>query len=134
MSHALTDQAEKGDRAMKYMIMMIGDQNTMWETRTPEWIKGMQEFMMKMNAELEASGELVDGRGLADPSQAKVVRLQDGIPVATDGPYAEAKESLAGYWIVDVESEARAIEIASKTVAFTGEPLEVRQVMHGPEN
>src|SRR5687767_14431935 len=107
---------------MKYMIMMIGDQNTMWETRTPEWIKGMQEFMMKMNAELEASGELVDGRGLADPSQAKVVRMQDGLPVATDGPYAEAKESLAGFWIVDVESEERAIEIASKTVAFTGEP------------
>ena len=117
---------------MKYMIMMIGDQNTMWSTRTPEWIKSMQEFMMKKNAELEASGELVDGQGLADPSQAKVIRLQDGMPVATDGPYAEAKESLAGYWLVDVENEARALEIASETVAFTGEPLEVRQVMHGP--
>lgn len=117
---------------MKFMIMMLGDQNTMMEVKSTEWLKGMIEFMQKMNAELEGSGALVDSRGLADPSQAKVVRLQDGIPVATDGPYAESKESLAGYWLVDVESEARAIEIASKTVAFTGEPLEVRQVMDAP--
>jgi hypothetical protein len=49
-----------------------------------------------------------------------------------DGPYAEAKESLAGYWLVDVEDEARRLEIASKVVAFTQEPLEVRQVADAP--
>lgn len=62
----------------------------------------------------------------------KTVDIQNGIPVATDGPFAEAKESLAGYWIVDVESEARAIEIASPVVAFIQGPIEVRQVMDAP--
>lgn len=117
---------------MKYMIMMLGDQATMMEVKSKEWILDMIEFMGKMGTDLTESGELVDSRGLADPSQAKTVSISNGIPVATDGPYAEAKESLAGYWLVDVESEDRAIEIASTVVAFTKEPLEVRQVMDAP--
>jgi len=116
---------------VKYMIMMFGDQATMVQTRSQEWIRTMLEFMQKLNDELEAAGELVDGQGLADPSQAKTVRLQDGLPVATDGPFAEAKESLAGYWIVQC-SEERAIEIASQCVAVTGEPVEVRLVADAP--
>jgi len=117
---------------MKYMVMMLGDQNAMMEVKSPEWIKNMIEFMGQVGSDLTESGELVEGHGLADPSRAKVVRIKDGIPVATDGPYAEAKESLAGYWIVDIDSEARAIEIATRVVAFTGEPIEVRQVMDAP--
>ena len=117
---------------MKYMIMMLGSENTMMEVKSTEWIKGMIEFMGQVGTDLAESGELVDSRGLADPSLAKVVSIKNGIPVATDGPYAEAKESLAGYWVVDVENEERAIAIASRVVAFTGEPLEVRQVMDAP--
>ncbi len=117
---------------MKYMIMMFGSQVTMMETRTTDWIKDMIEFMHTMTGDLEKAGELVDSHGLADPSQAKTVQISDGVPVATDGPYAESKESLAGYWIIDVEHEARAVEIASRAVAFTGAPLEVRQVMDVP--
>jgi hypothetical protein len=52
--------------------------------------------------------------------------------VATDGPFAEAKESLAGYYLVDVESEARALEIASKIVGHIHEPVEVRQLADAP--
>lgn len=117
---------------MKYMILMLGDQNTMMEVKSREWILEMIEFMGKVGSDLAESGELVDSQGLADPSQAKTVRIQDGIPVATDGPYAEAKESLAGYWLVDVDGEDRAIEIASRVVEHTLEPLEVRQVMDAP--
>ena len=117
---------------MKYMILMLGDQNTMMEVKSREWILEMIEFMGKVNSDLVESGEFVDGQGLADPGQAKTVRIENGIPVATDGPYAEAKESLAGYWLVDVEDEARAIEIAARVVDFTKEPLEVRQVMDAP--
>lgn len=117
---------------MKYMIMMLGDQATMMEVKSKEWILHMIEFRGKMGTDLTESGELVDNRGLADPSQAKTVSIRDGIPVPTDGPSAEAKESLAGYWLVDVESEDRAIEIASKVVAFIQEPLEVRQVSDAP--
>jgi len=62
---------------------------------------------------------------------AKTVRLENGTPVATDGPFAEAKESLAGWWIIDAD-DARAIDIASRCVAFTGGPVEVRQVPDAP--
>lgn len=116
---------------MKYMIMMFGDQATMVQTQTTEWIKSMIQFMDKLDTELSERGELIDGQGLADPPLAKTVRLQDGLPVATDGPFAEAKESLAGYWIIE-STEERAIEVASSCVAFTGEPVEVRQVMDAP--
>lgn len=114
---------------MKYMIMMFGDPSTRTQGRSPEWIASMMKFMTDLDGELRETGEHVDGRGLADPSQAKTVRFEKGIPVTTDGPFAEAKESLAGYWIVDV-SEERAIEIASRVVAFLeGGAFEVRQVM-----
>ena len=56
----------------------------------------------------------------------------EGAPVPTDGPFAEAKESLAGYYLVDVESEARALEIASKIVGHVQEPIEVRRIADGP--
>jgi hypothetical protein len=114
---------------MKYMIMMFGDQASMMESRSTDWIKEMIEFMGTLADDLAASGELVDASGLADATQAKTIRIGDGVPVPTDGPFAESKESLAGFWIVDVESESRALEIGSRIVAFISGPVEVRQVM-----
>lgn len=116
---------------MKHVIMMFGDQNTMFETRSPEWIREMIAFMGTIDQEIRDAGEYVGGEGLVDPSEAKTVRLVDGSPVPTDGPFAEAKESLAGWWIVECSQE-RALEIAGKCVAFTGEPVEVRQVADAP--
>ena len=113
---------------MKYMIAMFGDQATMVETRSMEWIKDMIRFMEDIDRELADSGEKVDSVGLVDPTQAKTVRFVQGAPVPTDGPFAEAKESLAGYWVVDVPSEDRALEIASKIVGHIHEPIEVRQL------
>lgn len=116
---------------MKYMIMMFGDQNTMFEVRSPEWIRNMIGFMNDLDKELRDTGLYVDGQGLVDPSEAKTVRFRNGVPVATDGPFAEAKESLAGYWIVDA-GEEQALEIASRIVAFVQEPVEVRRVADAP--
>ena len=113
---------------MKYMIMMFGGLHASLENRTPEWITNMQAFMLKLDGELKEAGEVVASHGLVDPSQAKTVRFQNGVPVPTDGPFAEVKESLAGFWIVDV-SEERAIEIASQVVAVIEYPMEVRRVM-----
>jgi hypothetical protein len=113
---------------MKYMIMMFGGLAETLESRTPEWITSMHEFMMKLDGELKQSGEVVASHGLVDPSQAKTVRFQGGVPVPTDGPFAEIKESLAGYWIVEA-TEDRAIEIASQVVAFIEYPMEVRRIM-----
>jgi len=116
---------------MKWMIMMFGDQATMVETRSTEWIREMIRFMQGLERELTDSGELVDSQGLADPSQATTVRFEGGMPVPTDGPFAEAKESLAGYWIIEATRE-RAIAFASRVVAFIEGPVEVRQVMSEP--
>ena len=116
---------------MKYMILLFGDTNTMLETKSPEWIKNMIEFMGQIDQELRDKGEQVAGEGLVDPSEATTVRFQNGAPVPTDGPFAEAKESLAGYWVIEA-SEERALEIASRIVAFTEEPVEVRRVADEP--
>jgi hypothetical protein len=117
---------------MKYMVMMFGEAATMMETQSTEWIREMIAFMHKVNEDLTQAGEMVDAQGLADGTQAKTVRFENGAPVATDGPFAESKESMVGYWIIDVENEARAVEFAKKIVAFTHGPIEVRQVMDGP--
>jgi hypothetical protein len=114
------------------MIMTFGSAEAGLETAGRDWMIEMVKFMKQLDQDLRNSGELVDEHGLADGSRAKTVRFEDGMPVATDGPFAEAKESLVGYWIVDVESEARAIEIASHIVSFVKAPIEVRQVMDAP--
>ena len=106
----------------------------------PQDVSAHIQFQVDLNAELVASGELVDAQGLAGPDLAKTV-VFDGrtSPVVTDGPYPEGKELLAGYWVVDVESEERALEIAAKASAAPGpggvpiqQPIEVRQVMSAP--
>lgn len=117
---------------MKYLIAMFGDQATMVATKSTEWITDMIRFMGELDQELADTGEKVESVGLVDPTMAKTVRFEHGAPVATDGPFAEAKESLAGYYLVDVEGEARAIEIASKIVDRIHEPIEVRQVADAP--
>jgi len=96
-------------------------------------------FMIGLNKRLKASGEFVDAQGLAGPEEAKVVRARkDGTP-DTDGPFAEAKEFLAGFWIVEVDSTQRAYEIAAEASTAPGKdgtplnmPIEVRQVMSAP--
>jgi hypothetical protein len=79
--------------------------------------------------ELMASGEWVGGEGLADPSTAKTVRVRDGVPAITDGPYAEAKEQMVGYCIVDCESTERAVEIAAQWPDARLWGMEVRAMM-----
>jgi len=116
---------------MKYMLMMFGDGATMMQSRSQEWVSEMIGFMMSFNADLEKAGELVEARGLADPTTAKTVSLVDGQVVVTDGPFAEAKESLAGYWVLEVADERRAVERAGEVVVWA-ERVELRQVPDGP--
>jgi hypothetical protein len=116
---------------MKYMIMMFGGVGAVMETKPPEWIKNMGEFMGNLDRELKEAGEVVAGHSLMDPSQATTVRYTNGVPVPTDGPFAEVKESLAGFWILNVSRE-RAIEIASRVVAVIEHPIEVRPVRDEP--
>lgn len=109
-----------------------------------EWseadIQAHIEFQIALNAELIALGELVDAQGLAGPEAARFVTSDgQGPPVVSDGPYPEAKELVAGYRLVDVDSAERAIEIAASASAAPGiggapirQPIEVREVYGGP--
>jgi hypothetical protein len=126
---------------MKFMLMMLATQKDWggFASMAPEEIAAHIRFMHDINRELAASGELVDARGLDMPAQAKRVHADDGRPVVTDGPFAESKEFLAGFWIVECTA-ARAYEIAARISAAPGRggvplnfPLEVRQVMKAPE-
>jgi hypothetical protein len=127
---------------MKYMLMMHAPAGTGdWAVGdwSPDDLKAHMDFMHQLNRDLTASGEWADGQGLAGPGEAKLVRAgKDGAPV-TDGPFPEAKEFLAGFWIVEVDSPERAYEIAAKASAAPGPggaplnmPIEVRQVMSAP--
>ena len=129
---------------MKYMLMMHapaeGWKNAGIGTWPPEDIKAHINFMLGFNKELAAAGELVDAQGLNFPQEARIVRAgKGGTPEVTDGPYPEAKEFLAGFWIVDVDSAQRAYELAARISAAPGKggapvnmAIEVREVMSAP--
>jgi hypothetical protein len=125
---------------MKYILMM----NTMKAGHgVPNWPKKDLQahiaFMMGLNKELHKRGELVSAEGLSFPDQAKLVRAgRDGLPI-TDGVFPEAKEFLAGFWIIDVDSPERACDIAARISAAPGPegaplnmPIELRPIMSGP--
>ena len=127
---------------MKYMLMMHTGQDQTggildW---APEDIKRTIEFMHAFDKELVDSGEMVFNEGLTFPDQARVVRSDGtGAPAVTDGPFAESKEFLIGFWIVDVDSPERAYEIAGKASAAPGPggaplgiPIEVRPIGVAP--
>ena len=127
---------------MKYMLMMHTSggggpyQIANWPA---DDIKAHIGFMMNFAKTLSSAGELVGAEGLSGPEQAKRVRAgAKGEPI-TDGVFPEAKEFLAGYWIVDVETPERAYAIAAAASAAPGPggaplnlTIEVRQVMTGP--
>jgi hypothetical protein len=111
---------------MKYMILTYASQRDYDEMAGkpgdhPAWsaedFAAMGAFMESFNAELAEAGELVETRGLAAPVHTRRVQLQSGVPVVTDGPYAEAQEVLAGYWVIECDSFDRAIEIAARLSA-----------------
>src|SRR4029453_15845146 len=116
---------------MKYMIMTFGDTSGL-DGKSPQWIKEMIEFMQRIDVELTESGELGFQQGLANPSQARTVKVQQGVPVATDGPFAESWESLVGFWVVDVEDEARAVALATRISRAADAPIEGPQCMDAP--
>lgn len=129
---------------MKFMLMMHVPANApagaglaSWK---PEEVHRMIQFMKNLNVDLKTRGEFVSAEGLDYPPRPRIVRAQaTGSPNVTDGPFIETKEFLTGYWIVDVPSEQRAIDIAAKVSSCPGPggaplnmPVEVRQVMPGP--
>ena len=97
---------------MRFMLMIYDNPDTRELFTGPEGKDLMAEVDAVM-AQLTESGELVGGEALADPSNTRTVRVQEGVPVVTDGPLAEAKEHFGGYLMVECETIERAVEIAA---------------------
>jgi hypothetical protein len=114
---------------VKYMISTFASQQNYEEmvgkdsagpAWTPEDYAAIGTFMRDLNQELLDSGELVETRGLSAPVHTRRIALRQGVPVVTDGPYAEAEEVLAGYWVVECDSFDRATEIATRLTNCPG--------------
>jgi hypothetical protein len=126
---------------MKYLLIVDyrpGVIDTPMEEWKPEEVRAHMDYYTALNKQLMESGELVDGYALRPPATAKVVTSDGrGADVVTDGIYPETKEILAGFQVVDVDSEQRAVEIATLVSRVPGpggvplgQPIVVRQVMH----
>ncbi len=123
---------------MKYVILIHSDPRP-WGHPTGDFVAENQavapEERRARNAgfeavltELSERGELVGGEALADPGGARLYRWEGGSPVVTDGPYAEANEHLAGFFLIDVESQERAEEVV-RHFSGPGETVELRATM-----
>ena len=130
---------------MKYMIMLYGSQqdydsmagrSTGKPPMSPEDVAAMHAYMGSYHQKLADSGELVDAQGLSAPVHARRVRLENRLPVVTDGPYPETQEVLAGYTIVECASFDRATEIAAGLVNpdSPGEYVDIRPIIDGVED
>lgn len=126
---------------MKYLLLMQFPLQDWRTKRIDLWpapaIKAHMDYLRGFRNKLTEAGELVGTEGLVGPEEAREVRAgKDGHPEVTDGPFAESKEFLAGYVVVDVDSQRRACEIAALWSAGPGPdgkplnfPVQVRQIM-----
>ncbi len=112
---------------MRFMMLMIPKG---YETAQPgiDLDPRRVEAMMKYNEDLAKAGVLLALDGLHPPSTGARVTFEGGRPKVTDGPFAEAKEVLGGYWMINVGSRAEAIEWATRCPASENEIIEIRQV------
>ncbi len=112
---------------MRFMMLMIPKG---YETAKPGDMPDPTaiEAMSKYNEDLHKSGIMLAGEGLHPPSMGARVSFNGGKPTVTDGPFAEAKEVLGGFWIIDVKSKAEAIEWAKRCPGADNEMIEIRQI------
>lgn len=111
---------------MKYLVLIFNNNDSPW-TGSEEDLQGMRD-LLALRDELAATGELVSSEGLSLPQDGKIVRVRDGVKVVTDGPFGEAKEQVAGYFLVDCADEERLDEIAGRVSALVRDRVEVRGV------
>ncbi|KJK56550.1 YciI family protein [Saccharothrix sp. ST-888] len=113
---------------MKYMLL-IHMNPVVWDGLSEDEKNTVFSGHATFQQTIRDSGEMVMTQALADPSGSATVRVRGGLPAVTDGPYLEAKEFLAGYYLVDCASKERAVELAGliPDARYTG--IEVRQVV-----
>jgi len=118
---------------MKYALMIYADENQAPDA-TPEETEAGMDLWWKYEAWLAETGIKVTGEALHDTSQATTVRMKDGAAITTDGPFAETKEQLGGFYVIDVANLDEALEAARKCPAAFWGSIEVRpiQKFEGP--
>ena len=114
---------------MKYMLIIYGNQE-LWNSVGQDEQQRLFAAFDAFNKKFYDTGELLGAYGVADAVATKLVRVKDGQPAVTDGPYLETKEYLASWYLVDVDSEQRALEIAAELPSAVFQPTEVWPIMH----
>ena len=114
---------------MKYLMLIYGNQEKWSSIPAADW---PQEIAKQdaFNRKYQETGELVGAYGLADAVKAMLVRRENGQPAVTDGPYLETKEYIASFYLLDCESEERALQIAADMPFADAEPVELWPVSH----
>ena len=107
---------------MKYVVMIFRSIDRTWTDEDQQALGRL----MRLESELTASGELVSSEGLLPSEEGRIVQIRDGAQVVTDGPFGEAKEQLAGFFLVDVADDAHAQAIAARVSAAVGDRVELR--------
>lgn len=115
---------------MKYMLLIYLDQG--WEQHSVEERRSVYEGQMALARELTAKGKYLAGSPLHPTATATTVRVRDGKRLLTDGPFAETREQLGGYMLIDVEHAEEAIDIAARGPLARVGTIEVRPVREGP--
>ena len=127
---------------MKFMVQMNVKRGPyQMEGWSKDDVKRMVGFMHDLNRDLKSKGQFVVAEGLVAPDQARIVKASDdGSPVVTDGPFAESKEFIAGFWIIDVKNADEAYKFAARVSACPGpggkplnQPVEIRAVGEAPK-
>jgi len=119
------------EATMKYLILIHSNPQFQrrWDGLTDAQREEFGRGHFALTDELAASGELIVSEGLADPALAKRVTIRDGQTMTADGPFAEVKEHLAGFYLVDCESTDRAVQIAARVPDAVWGLVEVRPVL-----
>lgn len=113
---------------VKYMLLIYGNAD-IWESMSEKDFAGLIAGDAAFRQEIQDSGEFVSVHGLTDATNAKVVRVRDGAPVVTDGPYLESREYLASLFVIDCESMERALELAARYPTAQTQGVEVWPLM-----
>jgi hypothetical protein len=113
---------------MKFMLLLWGDESQ-WEGASPEEAAAEMKLWEDYSAQLVAAGAMVSGEGLQPSATSRTLRVENGERVVTDGPFAETKEALGGFYVIECGSIEEALEWAAKVPSAEHGPTEVRPVI-----
>ena len=113
---------------MQYLLLIYGDE-TAWDNASPEAVGQMMEEYTEFTEWLRDSGAMVAGEALEPTNQATTVRVRDGQTLTTDGPFAETKEQLGGYFVIEAANLDDAIAAAARIPGAKDGSIEIRPIV-----